>query len=154
MKNIVLPLLLLLSLPSIADNDLAIETLNSSLDTMIDFKSSSTIEFCPSQKCETFNIQEPNPDFPSYVFLHIYHNNKYVTLEELVLKEQRFQQNTRKAEETIRNKVAHYCKEENVTAQCVLSGMRNTLGIKLCWANYDEGNYCVVCDGNTQCKKL
>ena len=130
------------------------DVLVKNLDSMIEFVSDKTIRFCPDQKCEVYKISNNHNDFTKYVFLKLFHSREYLSIEEYLKKESTFRNNTNKDEAVIRKSVEKYCIEQNKTPKCILAGMEKSLGITECWANYDEGYYCEVCEGKTKCRKL
>ena len=146
--------MLIFSSLSVAEEVDTVKVLKDNLGTMIKFVSDTKIQFCPSQKCEIYKISKKSEEFPKYVFLNLFHSHEYINIEEYLKNETVFKNNTKRHEAIVRNKLEKYCNEDNKTPECILSEMQKALNITECWANYDEGNYCEVCNGNTTCRKL
>ncbi len=53
------------------------------------------------------------------------------------------------AEQHIKREMENYCKEIVRSTECILKMSKQSLGITTCWGNFDEGNYCEVCNGET-----
>jgi len=122
------------------------------LNDGIVFNSNKEIMFCPDQKCKVFRAKIVSSDLASFVYLYLYHSKDYISLAEY-LKKRRVFRNKAVEESTIRHANAHYCAEKNITPQCILEGMKRSLGIVICSANHDQGKLCINCGGTVSCNK-
>ncbi len=139
---------------SFAQNINSKEILKKELGDTIEFISETEVRFCPIHKCDVYKITRPNPDFLNFIFLRLFNDSEYLTIDETVQNKRIFHENTLKEAAILRAQLAHYCLSENKTNSCILKQMQEKLGINICYGIYDEGQYCEICDNNTICKKL
>lgn len=124
------------------------------LGESIEVHSNKEIWYCPDNTCEMYKTIEPHPDFPAFIYLHLFHESGYIYLKESSGDFKAFRR-VAVEEPKIRAKVASYCPTKSKSPNCILEHMKRKLGITLCFGRYDEGYFCYGCKENeNKCKKL
>jgi len=130
------------------------KVLKRELGDSLEFVSNTEVRFCPVHKCDVYKISSPNSDFIHYIFLRLFNQKGYLTISESIHNRRKFNENTQKEASILRNQLAHYCLNDPINDNCILRQMEKSLGIKICYGIYDEGQYCETCEKNTNCKNL
>jgi hypothetical protein len=146
-------LLSLISVGSAEEIDI-LSLLKRDLGDTIEVHSDKEIWYCPDNTCDMYKAAKSHPDFPAFVYLHLFHESGYIYLKESSGEFKAFRK-VAVEEPNIRAKVASYCPSENKSPTCILENMKKKLGITLCFGRYDEGYFCYGCKPNENiCKKL
>jgi hypothetical protein len=155
MKTVISFFLLLSLFSSASAEEIdALSLLKRDLAEMIEVHSNKEIWYCPDNTCEMYKAIESHPDFPAFIYLHLFHESGYIYLKESIGDFKAFR-NVAVEEPNIRAKVASYCPTEKKSPSCILEHMKQKLGITLCFGRYDEGYFCYGCKENENiCKKL
>ncbi len=147
-------LMLFFSSFAIASNIDSLSLLKRELGDNIEVHSEGEIRYCPDNTCEIFKTKKPTLDLASFVYLYLYHISEYVYLNESIDGLNAFRKNTLE-ESKIKKSMLNYCVNEKKSVECVLNGMKQTLGISLCFGRYDEETFCYGCSENENiCSKF
>jgi len=142
LKSIIAILLILSSASfAYARNTDARTLLKKALGDAIEIESDKEIWYCPDNTCEIYSAKESNPDFPAYVYLHLFHKSTYAYLNLSVGDTKSFRAATAADEPEIRKKLTKYCSSGTADSDCILGGMESKLGISTCFGRYDEGGF-------------
>lgn len=76
-----------------------------------------------------------------FVFLYLFHKSNYVYLDQSFSEKPPFRESAKKYEPFIRSKVAKYCKNRKITANCILDSMKSQFKIKVSFGRYDEHQF-------------
>lgn len=135
-------ILFVLSLASFssADELNVCSLLKRDLDDAIKIYSNKEIWYCPDNTCEIYLASEDNPDFPAYVYMHLYHQSTYNYLDPKFFGPNAFRA-LAKEEPEIRKGLIRYCANSTDKPSCILEGMQKKLGISTCFGRYDEGGF-------------
>lgn len=142
MKTIIVILVILSSASFTSAGNLDVrELLKRDLGDAIEIESYKEIWYCPDNTCEIYSAKESNPDFPGYVYLHLFHKSTYAYLDLSGGDSKSFRASAAADEPKIRKTLTKYCSSNTADADCILSGMESKLGISTCFGRYDEGGF-------------
>jgi len=144
--------LLLVSCASVQTEPDALALLKRDLGTSIQV-SPAEVRFCPDNTCDIYSAAAPSSGLATFVYLHLFHESDYSSLEHAVGGEAAFR-DLAVEEPIVRASAASFCPKPNSSPRCILDGMRSQLGIKVCSGRYDEGSFCDDCSGQNRCRKL
>ena len=101
------------------------------------------IRYCPDNTCEIYRIKDPKKavHFPSFVYLHLFHQSDYIYLKESVGGSRPFRQIAMDTEPLVRKPVESFCIEAAKTPSCILGGLKAALGVSVTVGRYDEGKF-------------
>lgn len=144
----------LLVTSAIAEDSKTLALLKRNLGETIEVHGDNEIWYCPDNTCKLYRVSVAHLDFPSFIYLHLYHESGYIYLDEIIGGEKAFRK-VAVEEPKIREAVAHYCKGSEKTPQCIIMGMRKELGVLVGFGRFDEGYFCYGYQENDNiCKKL
>lgn len=140
--------------PSRANDVSASSLLKRHFGEDVEIRGEREIWYCPDSTCTIFQAHNSSADFPSYVYLYLFHRSKYVYLNQAFSGSKAFR--ARATEESeVRGKVQHYCSGGSSSPDCIINGMETTIGVQICSGRYDEGYFCYTCgSAESQCKRL
>ena len=151
---ILVSLLLMSSAFARAEGIDALFLLKRDLGKTIEVHGDREIWYCPDNTCDLYKIDKPNPDFPAFVYLYLYHESGYIYLKESFDSKHAFRK-VATEEPKVRAVVAHYCHKEHISPKCIIDGMKSKLKISVGFGRYDEGYFCYGFKENENiCKKL
>jgi len=110
------------------------------LGDAIRIESDKEIWYCPDNTCEIYYAAQTHPDFPSYVYMHLFHKSTYAYLN-LSFGEVKSFRSLAVEEPNVRKTVLKYCPSKTDEPDCILSGMESKLDISTCFGRYDEGGF-------------
>ena len=154
MRKIFLVFIVMIPFNYVNANDMdAFKALQSHLGNSIKIISKKEIVYCPDQKCKVFRASNRSSDLAAFVYLYLYYAKEYISVHEYLKKERTFRKKAIE-EPIIRQANQHYCASVNKTPECILDSMKRKLAVSFCSGNYDEGKFCISCEGKTECKDL
>jgi hypothetical protein len=135
MKTLLLLMFLLsTTLSALAETGNVSSLLKKHLGDRIEVYSSKEIWYCPDNTCEIYHSQQEHPDFPVFVYMHLYHQSWYTYDSEDFRK-------VAVEEAEIRRILKHYCEKDSKDATCILNGLQSKLKISTCFGRFDEGGF-------------
>ncbi len=127
-----------------ADEIRVLSLLQRDLGETLKVHSEKEIWYCPDNTCEMYKANKPHPDFPAFVYMHLFHQSEYIYLKESIGGFKAFRE-TAVEEPIIRTDLSTCCPSNSRATDCIISSMKKELGIKLCFGRYDEGSFCYGC---------
>ncbi len=142
LMKITLTIMLILSLSSLADaNEMDVASLlKRDLGDAIEVYSDKEVWYCPDNTCEIYSSIKAHPDFPGYVYLHLYHQSGYKYLD-LSFGDVKAFRITAVEEPEVRKNLINYCPSSTPDPDCILSGMQKELDVSVCFGRYDEDGF-------------
>lgn len=137
-----------------ADADEVLQLLKRDFEEAIEVHGALEIWYCPDNTCELYKIASPHPDLSTFVYLHLFYESGYTYLNESIGGYKAFRK-VAKEEPSVTARASHYCKDSITSPECILKGMKSSLGISVGFGRYDEGNFCYEYEnGKGVCQKL